>query len=216
MESEDYIDTAGRWAFFQQLLILGFPPKHPPTKSAVRFVQINNSVGIWIANIWIAEHLNKELLLVHYSNGLVFKWWSEYWSVNQMVIWIQNYHGTGHLNSKPFEDQTNPHDLNTKLVCYSDPYFAKWIQIPESFEYLKFWWSVFKWSGFWMVGLHACLHYQNGPFEYYRTFENRTFLTCFQMVKNVGDINVAVPKTATVTIWIPNTWIPDLVEYRTF
>ena len=51
------------------------------------------------------------------ESGPVFKWWSEYLSFNQMVIWIPNYHGTGHLNSKPFDDWTNPPDLNTKLVC---------------------------------------------------------------------------------------------------
>ena len=39
-----------------------------------------------------------------------------------MVIWIPNYHGTGHLNSKPFNDRTNPSDLKTKLVCFSDPH----------------------------------------------------------------------------------------------
>ena len=31
------------------------------------------------------------------------------------------YSGHG-LNSKPFDNRTNPHDLNTKLVSYSDPY----------------------------------------------------------------------------------------------
>ena len=29
---------------------------------------------------------------------------------------------TRHLNCKPFNYQTNPHDLNTELVCYSDPH----------------------------------------------------------------------------------------------
>ena len=42
--------------------------------------------------------------------------------VNQMVIWIPKYHGTGHLNSEPFHESINPHDLNTQLVCHSDPY----------------------------------------------------------------------------------------------
>ena len=55
-------------------------------------------LGIWIAD-WF------------------FKRWSDYWSDNQMVIWIPNYHGTEHLKSEPLDKQTNPHDLNTKLVC---------------------------------------------------------------------------------------------------
>ena len=33
------------------------------------------------------------------------------------------YHGTGHLNSEPFYEKANPHDLNTELVRYSDPHF---------------------------------------------------------------------------------------------
>ena len=50
--------------------------------------------------------LNKvfEIQMIHYLDaryhgtgylniGLVFKWWSEYQFVNQMVIWIPNYHG---------------------------------------------------------------------------------------------------------------------------
>ena len=28
----------------------------------------------------------------------------------------------GGLKSKPFYDRTDPHNLNTKLVCYSDPH----------------------------------------------------------------------------------------------
>ena len=38
----------------------------------------------------------------HLNSGPVLKWWSEYLSVNQMVIWTMNYHSTGYLNSKPF------------------------------------------------------------------------------------------------------------------
>ena len=59
---------------------------------------------------------------LHLNSRPVFKWRSEYQSINRMVIWVPNYHGTGHLNSKPFSDWSNPHDLNTKLVRYSDPY----------------------------------------------------------------------------------------------
>ena len=74
------------------------------------------------------KNLNSELLLVHYSNHgaghlnskLVFKWGSEYQSVNQMLTWILNYHSTGNLN-KPLDEQANPHDLNTELVRHSDP-----------------------------------------------------------------------------------------------
>ena len=33
-----------------------------------------------------------------------------------MVVWIPNCYATGHLNCKPFDKQTNPHDLNTKQV----------------------------------------------------------------------------------------------------
>ena len=64
----------------------------------------------------------------HLNSGLIFKWWSEYRSINQMVIWIPNYHGTRHLNSKPFDEQTNPHDRNTKLVRYLDP---QWVHLPN-------------------------------------------------------------------------------------
>ena len=28
----------------------------------------------------------------------------------------------GHLYGEPFDERTNPHDLNTKLVCYLDPH----------------------------------------------------------------------------------------------
>ena len=48
-----------------------------------------------------------------------------------MVVWILvgqtngdlklNFHFTGYLNSEPFNEQTNPYDLNTKLVRYADP-----------------------------------------------------------------------------------------------
>ena len=73
--------------------------------------------------------------IIHYSDAwyhvtgdlnsrLVFKWWSEYWSVNQMVIRILHYHGSGHFNREPFDEPTNPHDLmNTELVCYLDNHF---------------------------------------------------------------------------------------------
>ena len=37
-----------------------------------------------------------------------------------MVIWTPNFHGTWHLNCEPFDERTNPHDPNTKLVCYSE------------------------------------------------------------------------------------------------
>ena len=48
--------------------------------------------------------LNKERLLVHYSNGSLFDAW---------------YHGT--LNSESFNDPTYLHNLNTQLVHYLDP-----------------------------------------------------------------------------------------------
>ena len=59
---------------------------------------------------------------VNLNSGPVFKRWFVCQSINQMVIRILNYHGTRHLNSKPFDEQTNRHDLNTKLVSYSDPH----------------------------------------------------------------------------------------------
>ena len=57
-----------------------------------------NSGNIWIANFYLFV-----IQMVHYSDAryhgsrhlnsrLVLKWWSEYWSSNQMVIWIPNYH----------------------------------------------------------------------------------------------------------------------------
>ena len=68
-------------------------------------------------------------MLVYFSNGslfrCLFKWWSEYRSVNQMVIWILNYHGTGFWIPKTFKEQTNFHDLNTKLASYSDPHCTR-------------------------------------------------------------------------------------------
>ena len=42
-----------------------------------------------------------------------FKWWSEYQSINQMVIWILNYFGPEHLKGESFDEQTNPCDLKT-------------------------------------------------------------------------------------------------------
>ena len=56
-------------------------------------------MGIWIANIWIANFYVFIIQMVPYSdaryNGTghmnrrhVLKWWSKYWSVNQMVIWM--------------------------------------------------------------------------------------------------------------------------------
>ena len=65
----------------------------------------------------------------HLNSGPVFKWLSEYRSVNLMVIRIPNYHDKAvHLNTKPFHDQTNPHDLNTEpnteLIRNSGP---QWI-----------------------------------------------------------------------------------------
>ena len=91
------------------------------------------TVGIWIVKIWIANFYLFLIQMVFYSDawyngnrhlnsGPVFKWWSEYRSINQMVIWILNYHGTGPPKSKPFDERINPHDLNTELVCYSDPH----------------------------------------------------------------------------------------------
>ena len=109
-----------------------------------------NAVGIWIANIWIA---NFYLFLIqkvcysdspyhgtgHLNNRLVFiKWWSEYRSVNQTGIWMPNYHGTRNLNSKPFDERTNLHDLNTKLVCYSDPYCIMAKQICFTISFITF------------------------------------------------------------------------------
>ena len=88
-----------------------------------------NTVGIWIPEKseeqtftcmlfkWFARYP------VPWANSrLVFKWWSEYRSINQMVIWILNFHDTRHLNSAPFNKRTNTHDLNTQLVCFSDPH----------------------------------------------------------------------------------------------
>ena len=34
------------------------------------------------------------------------------------------YYVNRHLNREPFHEQTNPHDLNTELVCYSDPQYT--------------------------------------------------------------------------------------------
>ena len=61
----------------------------------------------------------------HLNSRPVFKWWSESWYINQMVIRIPNYHDTGHLNSKPLNNGTTLHDLITELVCYSDPHCIK-------------------------------------------------------------------------------------------
>ena len=81
--------------------------------------------------------LNSEFLLVHYSNGALFRcpitmvpWisildrFSNGGLINQMGIWILNHNGTRHLNTEPFDEQTNPYDLNTKLARYSDPHFS--------------------------------------------------------------------------------------------
>ena len=31
-----------------------------------------------------------------------------------------NYHGTGHMNSQPYHELTNPHELNTELVVFKN------------------------------------------------------------------------------------------------
>ena len=46
--------------------------------------------------------------MVHLNSRLVFQWWSEYWSANQMVIRILSNYVSGHLKSKPFYDQKIP------------------------------------------------------------------------------------------------------------
>ena len=74
--------------------------------------------------------------------GPVFKWWSEYLSVNQMVIQILNYHGAGHMISEPFKEGTNLHDLNTLQVFYSDP-------------------NVLQMSGKWIPTLQKKLNFKN-------------------------------------------------------
>ena len=101
-------------------------------------------VGIWIASIWVAENIwiaNFCLVVIqmvyysdarylstwHMNSRLVFKWWSEYQSVNQMVIRIPNFHGTRHLNTKPFYELTSPFDLNNKFA----------IQIPTEQTFLS-------------------------------------------------------------------------------
>ena len=56
----------------------------------------------------------------HLNHRPVFKWCSECWPVNQMVIWKLNW--TGHLNTKPFKVQTHLCDLDIKIVCHSDPH----------------------------------------------------------------------------------------------
>ena len=74
-------------------------------------------VGIWIANIWIANFYFFIIQMVCYLDGTghlnsrpVFKWWSECRSVNQTVIRIPNYHGVRDRNSEPFNEQSNSHD----------------------------------------------------------------------------------------------------------
>ena len=37
-----------------------------------------------------------------------------------------------HRNSEPFQEQTNPHDLNTKLALYSDPHFILVVKVVTS------------------------------------------------------------------------------------
>ena len=55
----------------------------------------------------------------HCKIDIAISYTSEYRSVNQMLNW------------KPFNDQTNPHDLNTKLVCYSDHHFIQILTVPR-------------------------------------------------------------------------------------
>ena len=59
-----------------------------------------------------------------YSN-LIFERFKghQYRSVNHIVIWMPNNLVIGHLKSKPYDQHSNIHDLNTKLVSYSDPHF---------------------------------------------------------------------------------------------
>ena len=85
--------------------------KRPSVSILVHFEQWN--IGSWLRPVCVLACPN---------NRPVFKWWSKYRSVNQMVIWISKYHGTELLNNKLFDQRTNPHDLNTKLVFYLDPH----------------------------------------------------------------------------------------------
>ena len=62
----------------------------------------------------------------HLDTGLVFKWWSEYWTKFSPVFkW--------HSNNRPFGDLTAFDHLNTRLVRYSDPHCSLTVQIQNIF-----------------------------------------------------------------------------------
>ena len=76
--------------------------------------------GTKAPGIWIADRHVYSLYLMKQTTLEAAEY--EYLSINQMMIWMLNHNVTGHLNIEPFDKQTNPHELNTKLVCYSDPH----------------------------------------------------------------------------------------------
>ena len=99
------------------------------------------------------SHLNNTILLGCYSNGLLFKWRSDYRSIKQLVIWILNYHGARHLNIKPFDDKK----ISVIWITTS------WLSVQWGYKYQTFklrnqfgiWLVetclVHKWSCIWMV-----------------------------------------------------------------
>ena len=68
------------------------------------------------------------------------------------------YHGNGHLKSKPFDDQTNPHGLKYERIClFASPILEKRIHIFEK-HICRFYEKVFK-----RKYDKLCLQKQNTP-----------------------------------------------------
>ena len=85
-----------------------------------------------------SEHSNYELLLVRYSNGLLFRWWLIKWLFGiQMVVWIRN-----HLTNKLFSTIRIP----TSSLFRSPLYPKKFrFGMVLTFEYWTIVCSWFKW-----------------------------------------------------------------------
>ena len=50
----------------------------------------NDRIWIFIFHLVVIQLVRPVPYYQHLNSGPVFKWWSEYWSYNQMLIWIPN------------------------------------------------------------------------------------------------------------------------------
>ena len=97
-----------------------------------------NSFFNCTVRIWIAKFCFFVIQMVYYSDaitmvrGILIANWYSNGGLNT-GLFTGRWYGTWHLNSKPFDDWTNSHDLNTKLVCNSDQHCAP-IMVHSTFD----------------------------------------------------------------------------------